>query len=389
MAWRPAPGWPEPPPGWVPPAGWKPSPDWPAPPADWQFWAPARAPESPRLQPPPPQPPPSPAPLQVTGASRRDLVLETWFVQLAFLLPGVMAAVDTFAAHTGGAVVTEFPRYVANPAANLILGVMSYLAVAVPVPIALLLLSRSGQRPAALGLSRPRWRADLWPGLGLAAAAYGFSLVTVLLLTALVGRNSKLLVQIPAGHVPAYYVIYGIAISLVTAVTEETMVSGYLLTRLEQLGWNPRRALVLSLVLRTSYHVYYGLGFLATIPFGYLVTRSFQKRRRLARPIVAHFLYDAVLISIAVLTSRLTRWLGACRPASRIASLRSGKTQSRSMMLAPCSPIIIAGAFVFPPVMAGMTEASATRSPSTPSTRSSGSTTARSSVPIRQVPTAW
>jgi membrane protease YdiL (CAAX protease family) len=68
--------------------------------------------------------------------------------------------------------------------------------------------------------------------------------------------------------VPAYYVIYGIAISAVTSVAEETLVSGYLLTRLEQLGWSPRRALALSLTLRTSYHVYYGPGFLLTIPFG-------------------------------------------------------------------------------------------------------------------------
>jgi len=144
----------------------------------------------------------------------------------------------------------------------------------------------------------------VWPALGLVAASYGVTVVVTLLLTGLVGRNSKLLVQIPVGHVPAYYVIYGIAISAVTAVVEETLVSGYLLTRLEQLGWNPRRALALSLILRTSYHVYYGLGFLLTIPFGYLVTRSFQKRRRLLRPIIAHFVYDAVLISIAVLSSR-------------------------------------------------------------------------------------
>ena len=46
---------------------------------------------------------------------------------------------------------------------------------------------------------------------------------------------------------------------------------------------------------------------LLTIPFGYLVTRSFQKNRRLARPVVAHFLFDAVLISIAILTSGATR----------------------------------------------------------------------------------
>jgi hypothetical protein len=33
------------------------------------------------------------------------------------------------------------------------------------------------------------------------------------------------------------------------------------------------------------------------------VTRSFQKRGRLARPILAHFMYDAILLTIAVLTS--------------------------------------------------------------------------------------
>lgn len=290
MVWRPPPGWPEPPPGWAPPAGWAPSPDWPAPPAGWQFWKPAHASQAPE----PSQPP----------SSRRDLVLETWFVQLAFLVPGVVAAMDTLVAHSGGAAITRFPSYTANPVANLALGIISYLSVAATVPIALLLLSRSGQRPATLGLGRPRWRADVWPGLGLALACYGATVAATLVLASLVGRNSKLLVQVPVGHVPAYYVIFGIAIAAISSVAEETLVSGYLLTRLEQLGWNPRRALALSLILRTTYHVYYGLGFLLTIPFGYLVTRSFQKNRRLTRPILAHFLYDAVLISIAILVNR-------------------------------------------------------------------------------------
>jgi membrane protease YdiL (CAAX protease family) len=128
------------------------------------------------------------------------------------------------------------------------------------------------------------------------------SLATIVLV-AVAGQHNRLFAEVPVGHVPAYYVIYGIAISAITAVTEETLVSGYLLTRLEQLGWNPRPALLLSLTLRTSYHVYYGLGFLLTIPFGYYATRSFQKHRRLMRPIVAHFLYDAVLITISVLVS--------------------------------------------------------------------------------------
>ena len=231
------------------------------------------------------------------------MVLETWFVELAFLVPSVLAAVDVLAAQTGGAAISRFPDIVSNPAANLILGVLTYLGVGTMVPIALLLLSRTGQNPAALGLRRPTWRDDVWPGLGIAASGFGVVWFATIVLVAVAGQHNRLFVQVPVGHVPAYYIIYGIAISAITAITEETLVSGYLLTRLEQLGWDPRRALVLSLTLRTSYHVYYGLGFLLTIPFGYFATRSFQKHRRLMRPIVAHFLYDAVLVTIAVLVS--------------------------------------------------------------------------------------
>lgn len=92
-------------------------------------------------------------------------------------------------------------------------------------------------------------------------------------------------------------------ISAVAAVTEEVLINGYLLVRLEQLSWNSNRALFLSLLLRTSYHVYYGVAVFLVIPLGYYVTRSFQKHRRLNRAIAAHFIYDAVLLTISVLVS--------------------------------------------------------------------------------------
>jgi hypothetical protein len=348
--WRAPPGWPQPPPGWEPPPGWRAPADWPQPPADWVFWQPAgnqqqqsetpaqfqAAPQQQPVQAPPPQQPVqappqqipvqappqqipprgtprrNPPPLErIEGRSRRGIVLETWFVQIAFLAPGVLSAIDLLAAHLGGAPgVNPFASIIpGHPLANVIFGMLTYLQVGAVVPLALLLLSRTGQNPASIGFTRPQFRRDVWPGIGLAASGYATSyvagIVVVAALAIAIGRQTalRLFNQVTIGHVPAYYILYGITIAAVTAITEETLVNAYLLTRLEQLGWNPRWALVFSLTLRTSYHVYYGLGFLFTIPLGYFNTRSFQKHRSVMRPIVAHFLYDAVLFTVSVLIS--------------------------------------------------------------------------------------
>jgi len=56
MRFNPPPGWPKPPPNWVPPAGWKPDPSWPSPPDGWRLWLPDETAGT-----------PSPAPATVTG----------------------------------------------------------------------------------------------------------------------------------------------------------------------------------------------------------------------------------------------------------------------------------------------------------------------------------
>ena len=43
------------------------------------------------------------------------------------------------------------------------------------------------------------------------------------------------------------------------------------------------------------------MGLLLTVPFGYFVTRSFQKHRKLSRPILAHFVFDSTAFLIAIL----------------------------------------------------------------------------------------
>ena len=63
-----------------------------------------------------------------------------------------------------------------------------------------------------------------------------------------------------------------------------------------------------------------------------------------------------------------------------------GRRRQPRIRSAAISPISTDGAWVWPRTVLGITEASATRSPSIPRTRSCGSTTLASSLPIRQVP---
>jgi membrane protease YdiL (CAAX protease family) len=237
------------------------------------------------------------------GPTRRDLARETRWVMVAFLVPVVISAVLVLAQHVAGVEdIARFPSIVSHhPLTNMALGILSYLPVAAVVPLALFLLSRTGQDARTLGLDAPSLGRAVIPGLGLGAASFGAELVVSAILLAIFINHKSLFVNPSLHGIPKYYLLWGIVVSAVTAVTEEVIVNGYLITRLEQLGWTPRASLILSLILRTSYHVYYGLGFLLTIPFGFFVTRSFQKHHKLSRPIMAHFLYDAILFTIVIL----------------------------------------------------------------------------------------
>jgi membrane protease YdiL (CAAX protease family) len=240
--------------------------------------------------------------VELAEPTRRYLRWETVFVMVAFLVPGVTGAIVLFAQHVSGVgTVKRFPVVIdGHPLENMIIGMIAYLAIACVVPLALLLLIRTGQGPKVLGLGWPGLRSDIGPAIGIIAASWGSEIVLLLILSPLLNRNSRFNAPTPVGTVPHYYLIWGLMISATTAIAEEVLMNGYLMTRLSQLGWTPTSALILGIVLRTSYHVYYGIGFVATIPIAYFLTRSFQKRGRLTRPIVAHFLYDAVLITIAV-----------------------------------------------------------------------------------------
>lgn len=237
------------------------------------------------------------------GHARKLLVWETRFVMFAFLVTGVISAVLVLVQHESGIVdLTRFPVIVhPNQVLNMLLGCLAYVPVLSVVPLALFLLARTGQTPSVLGLGVPSFKRDAVPGLGLGAAAFAIEVLMILPFAAAINHHPGLVNNLTVSSQPKYYLIEGIFMSALTAVTEEVLVNGYFITRLGQLGWTPRSSLLLSLALRTSYHVYYGLGFVLTIPLGYFVTRSFQKHHKLNRPIMAHFLYDAILFTISIL----------------------------------------------------------------------------------------
>jgi uncharacterized protein len=242
--------------------------------------------------------------LEIDAPTRRDLVWETRFVMVAFLLPGIAGAVVALAEHVNGVgSVTRFPVYISgHPLANMFVGMLAYLPTACVVPLALFLLNRTGDSPTRLGLGVPRLTKDIIPAFGLIGASFGAELVVLIPLAPLLVSHSSLATNTALGHVPGYYVIWGLMISATTAIAEEVLMNGYLITRLHQFGWTPTSALLLGIILRTSYHIYYGIGFVATVPFAYFMTRSFQKNGRLTRTILAHFLFDAILLTISILT---------------------------------------------------------------------------------------
>ena len=101
-----------------------------------------------------------------------------------------------------------------------------------------------------------------------------------------------------------------IGLALMNAVLEETVMVGYLFTRWRQIGWSTTMVIVVSAVIRGTYHLYQGWGgFLGNIIMGLFLGWVFSKRRRLLPLIVAHVFLDTVsFIGYAYLVGHVS-WL--------------------------------------------------------------------------------
>jgi membrane protease YdiL (CAAX protease family) len=161
----------------------------------------------------------------------------------------------------------------------------------VPVLLALHFLGRSGESAASIGLDAGRPWADLrWAaGLAVLVGAVGLG---IYVLAVWLGVNRTVVPVPPTGHWWTVPVLLLAAAR--SGLLEEVIVCGYLLRRLDQLGWSPGRALGASALLRGGYHLYQGYGgFAGNLALGLLFGRVYQTRGRTTPLVVAHFLLDA------------------------------------------------------------------------------------------------
>jgi len=165
-------------------------------------------------------------------------------------------------------------------------------ALAPVLLVCFLLWSRTRPRLGALGLDGTRVTRDVGWGVGLVAAIGipGLALYAG-------GRALGLFVAIDPGGLGQYgWTLPVLILSAArAAVQEEFVVLGYLFARLRHVGWGTWPIIIVTSVLRASYHLYQGPGaFVGNLLMGLLFGTLFARTKRLLPFLVAHFLIDAI-----------------------------------------------------------------------------------------------
>ncbi len=189
-------------------------------------------------------------------------------------------------------------------------GVRQLISIAVGImPVLLIgyLLNRNNEQWSSIGLDRTQPAKDLVQGLSIAAAIGSAGLL--LYLGAVQIGLSRAVIPVTDGGV-WWQIPILILSALRFGLLEETVVVGYLLRRLDQLGWGSWPATLATSVLRGSYHLYQGYGaFIGNFIMGILFARWRLSGRRTVPLIVAHTVIDSVTFVGWVVLNRRLGWL--------------------------------------------------------------------------------
>jgi membrane protease YdiL (CAAX protease family) len=154
------------------------------------------------------------------------------------------------------------------------------------------LSGRRGIKPSWLGFSWPRRRDG---HLGAAQSLrIGVWAIAALLaggaITSAVAMGNKL--GQPA-HQDAAYLVYTVAASLTAGIVEETVVLAFVVTTLRQARRPTAEILLVAVLLRCSYHDYYGLGVIGIAVWAAVFVWLFLRTGSVLPLIVVHVLWDA------------------------------------------------------------------------------------------------
>jgi membrane protease YdiL (CAAX protease family) len=169
------------------------------------------------------------------------------------------------------------------------------------------LVVNAGLRLRDVGLDRTRPGRDAALACGL-AALIGIPGLALYLVAHAVGAN---LTVLPSTLTDTWWRLPVLILSAAgNAFAEEVLLTGYLITRLRQLGWGENRSLLVSAALRGCYHLYQGFGgFVGNLVMGLVFGRVWQRTGRLWALFGAHLLLDVVaFVGFALLAGKLS-WL--------------------------------------------------------------------------------
>ncbi|MGW0737549.1 CPBP family intramembrane glutamic endopeptidase [Streptomyces sp. NPDC002851] len=177
----------------------------------------------------------------------------------------------------------------------------------VPVALVAHLLVREGSGLRAIGFDRTRAWPDLGRGAAI-AAVIGSTGIAFYLAARGLGFN---LTVVPEALPEVWWKYPVLVLSAAqNSIVEEVIVIGYLLRRLDQLGWSPKASLAVSSVLRGSYHLYQGIGgFIGNMVMGAVFVLLYRRWGRVGPLVVAHTLLDVgAFVGYAVLAGKVG-WL--------------------------------------------------------------------------------
>ncbi|GAA2182957.1 type II CAAX endopeptidase family protein [Brooklawnia cerclae] len=160
---------------------------------------------------------------------------------------------------------------------------------------------------ASLGIDGSRRGRDVAWGVGL-AAAIGIPGLAFYLFARSIGINTNV---VPANLTEVWWTIpmYCLA-AFMNGVLEEVVMIGYLFARWKQCGWRIESIIVVSALVRGSYHLYQGFGgFIGNLVMGLAMGWFYKKTGRLWPLIIAHTLLDVAAFVGYSLLAGVVGWL--------------------------------------------------------------------------------